>query len=54
MLQTVIQPIIFAGKTDEHPGRLAVSCYDNLLRLRFVEEAREIIFNFGECNLLKT
>jgi len=52
MFETVIEPVLFRLEANQYTGWFAVPCDYDFLRLRFAKIAGQIIFDFGEGNLL--
>ena len=52
VLEPILEPIVFRSETDEYSSRLAVTRNDDFLTFCLAEVARQIVFDFGERNLL--
>src|SRR4051812_30076660 len=52
MLETVLEPVIFGFKANQHARRLAVTRYHDLLRFRFPEKAGQIVLDLRQRHLL--
>src|ERR1700722_17830169 len=50
--QPIFKPFLLRFKTNQHSGRLAVACDDDLLHFSFAKIAREIVLDFGEWTSL--
>ena len=51
MLEPVIEPVVLTGKANEDARRTTVTCDNNLLGCCLAEEARQVVFDFGEGDL---
>src|SRR5262249_3399891 len=51
VLEPIFEPIILRLKADQHAGRFAVASDDDVLLLRFAQEAGQIVFDLGQWTL---
>ena len=52
VLEPILEPIVFRSKTDEYSSRLAMTSDNDFLTFRLAEVTRQVVFDFGERNLL--
>src|ERR1700728_213498 len=48
VLKPIFEPVVFRFKSDQHAGRLAVPCNDDVALGRFAQQMRQVVFYLGE------
>ena len=51
MLQSVVEPVVLALKSDKHSSWCPMASNENLLGLRKAEESRKIVLNLSQSHL---
>ena len=52
MFETIVEPVLLRFEPDQHAGRLAMTRYNDLLRLSFSKIAGQIVLDFRDRDLL--